>query len=216
MFRSALLFLAIGLVFLICLIWFLWKILGLLLGKKPIGLGQFPPELKSELDKDPTTLAPWDGESLSLLSLILSKNPSKTILGRIRCGQLATIYQEPLAVWAMRGEMSDGGLLVRANGRDFSYRLRANEVNVQIDGQAFGSIVGVLLLDTRERAARQVGRLENERDLFLKDRRIATLVHPADTKRVTPKALDGLVKELNEEETDWLMAVVFWHILKNT
>lgn len=215
MFRAALIFIVFGLIVVGLLLYFLWKILGEIFDKKAASFSLFPPDLKAVLAENAANLVPWDDESFSLLSLKLPEKTAKSILKSGKSGQLTTIYQEPLAAWALRGSHSDGQLLVRAQGREFSYRLRPNEAQIAIDGQPFGIIAGRVLLDNAGRAAREAGHLENDRDLFIKNRRIATLVHPTDTKRVTPKALDGLAHGLDETETNWLMAVAFWHILKS-
>ncbi len=213
MFRAAILFFIFGTAVLGILLYFLWKMLGVFFDKKSATLGIFSPDLKAELDKNSANLTIWDDESFGLLSLKLPENTAKSILKSGKSGQLTTIYQEPLAAWAMRGKMTDGNLLVRASGREFSYRLRPKETEIRLDGQPFGIVAGDSLLDNTGKAAREFGRLENARDLHFKNRRIATLVHPGDTKRVTPKALDGIANGLDGAEENWLMAVAFLHII---
>lgn len=220
MFRAILITLFFFMLVLVGGIWLLWKLLGNFSGKK-IGFSGQPGSLREAVNaRVAAGLTTWDGESFGLLAMNATSDSGKNPFKNGRTGLITSIYQEPMAAWALAGSMENGELLVRNSEHEFFYRLKGREVEIRLDDLPFCTLINGILLDGDRRAARQIGRLENAtelgRDVFFNDRRLATIVEPGATKRMFPKALDGLREPFSEDEKRALAAVVFLEILKRT
>ena len=199
-------------------LWLLWKLLGNFSGKK-IGFSDKSGSLRGAINaRVAAGLTAWDGESFGLLAMNAAPDSGKNPFKNGQTGLITSIYQEPMAAWALAGSMGNGELLIRNSEHEFFYRLKGREVEIRIDDQPFCTLINGILLDVDRRAARQIGRIEPAtelgREVFFNDRLLATIVSPGATKRMYPKALDGLREPFSEDEKTALAAIIFLEILK--
>lgn len=199
-------------------LWLLWKLLGNYSGKK-IGFSIKTSHLREAVNtRLAAGLTAWDSESFGLLAMNAVPDSAKNPFQNARAGLITSIYQEPLAAWAMTGSKENGELFVRNSEHEFFYRLKGREIEIQVDDLPFCTLINGILFDTDRRAARQIGHLEPAtewgRDVFFNDRVLATIVEPGATKRMFPKALDGLREPFSEDEKLALIAIAFLEILK--
>lgn len=218
MFRAILITLLFFILVLAGGLWLLWKLLGNFSGKKIGFSGQSGSLRESVNARVAAGLTAWDAESFGLLAMSPAIDSGKNPFKNGQTGLITSIYQEPIAAWALAGSMENGELLVRNSEHEFFYRLKGREVEIRLDDQPFGTFVNNTLLDADRRAARQIGRLESAtelgREVFFSNRVLATIVEPGATKRMYPKALDGLREPFSEDEKKALAAIVFLEILK--
>lgn len=137
-------------------------------------------------------------------------------------GMFTSIYHEPMVAYAYKKYVSSGKpnaiLYARTSGQEFVYRLRNNEVQVQIDGELVGSLKkGGLLYSARSQ--KPIARLQRSQHqellpILVGDRELASLPPASEEDSVHTRALQYLDDKINKQEESLLLSLAILELVE--
>ncbi len=161
-------------------------------------------------------LVPWNSKEMDLLSLNqVNRRVKKGITTNAR-GVITSIYHEPMIAWAYKrylGKDENALLYARTSHREFIYRLKKGQVEIQIDGQLVGTLRenGVLYSAQNQRLMARINRPNDEllRPILVGDREVGSVIDPAQAAQVNPRALEFVSQMSAQEEAVFLSLAIF-------
>lgn len=164
-------------------------------------------------------LVPWDAEMLGLLSLNRSKVKKPGWWDSTAAGIFTSIYQEPVLAYAGQTSGKTAVFVARTSVKEFIFRQKEKETEVWIDNKPFAVYISGVLL-AAGRSSQVLARVEAEADeaqwpVMLGDKAAAVITNPDRTADAgpNPRALT-MLRKVNSEEEDALLALALWFALK--
>jgi len=161
-------------------------------------------------------LVPWDTEMLGLLSTNRTIIKKPGFFDLYSEGLYATIYQEPVLVYAALKTGKTSVLVASTSDREFIFRQKDKEIEIWLNEQPLGLFVDGTLL-APGRGSKLLARMEatgTEASLpvLIGDKTAAAITNPEQASGPNPRALT-LLRTLDSNEENALLALT---ILKMT
>jgi len=160
--------------------------------------------LRDELAPYLAALVPLDREELELLSLTMENVIMKGRFGTVTKGHLSTIYNEAVAAFAYK--TYDNGefvLSLKTTADEYVFVGTANGTDVYINDKEYGNIDNSGILRTFDKNL-ELGRLVDQSnrysDLYIRERKLASLVNPKLKDLENARAFPLLADYTDEDE----------------
>ena len=170
--------------------------------------------LKEEIKEWTTKLVPWNAEERDLLSFSQMEQTVKRGFSKSAKGIFTSIYHEPLIAYNYKQYISrkapNALLLARTSAHEFAYRIKNNEVLVNIDNQFAGVLKenGCFYGGEKDRLIARINKSDSAKryPILIGDKEVASLVNPAKANVPNPRAFT-LIAPMQAEEEKMMLSI---------
>jgi hypothetical protein len=175
--------------------------------------------MRRALDARMSTLVPWDGDMLALLSLNKIEQKKTGFLNAVETGVFGSIYQEPVVAYAQHRNKDTGALVARTTDREFVYRFKGRETEIWLNGQPLGVLVDGNLL-APGRGSRLLAQIENTGQesafpVVLNNQTAGAVANVEKVRGSTPNPRAvSLIRPVSVEEESLMLALAIFQMSK--
>ena len=176
--------------------------------------------LKAEIADWFPELIAWNKDELEMLSLNQINNKKSGTLRPTGKGIFTSVYSEPMIAYAykqLQGKKGQSLVYAKTANHEYGLNMKSRETDIWMDGIPLGSLKSTgAFIDPNGQEIARIKKSNDQKSLpvFIKDREIASLIHPDQLKDVNPRTFE-LVQQMSKEEEAVIVALAINQMVKS-